>query len=153
MRAWVVRAPDVTTFRIFERDGFVGLRGGPPDLAVTDDLSGLDAAGIAAAVRAAGLATNHAEMLTAFVRDAAEGDPVVTPEPGRKPGRDVLLGRVTGDYEHRGVPEDGTGFAHVRAVTWVERLPRAIFPAEFWQGRVAALTEAPLDAVRELLDL
>jgi hypothetical protein len=51
------------------------------------------------------------------------------------------------------MPSDGTGLVHVRAVTWAERLPRAIFPAEFWQGRVAAITEAPLDAVRELLDL
>jgi hypothetical protein len=153
MRAWVVRAPDVATFRTFERDGFVGLRGGPPDLAVTHDLTGVDAAGIAAAVSAAGLPAAHAVALSAFVRDAAEGDAVVTPEPGRKPGRDVLLGRLAGGYEHRAVPSDGTGLVHVRAVTWAERLPRAIFPAEFWQGRVAAITEAPLDAVRELLDL
>lgn len=150
MRAWVVRAPDVATFRAFEQTGEVGIRGGPPDHAITDDLGGADQAAIADAVAAAGLPGNHARILTDFVVEISDGDAVLTPEPGGKPGRDVLLGRFTGGYEHRD-RDAGRDLPHVRRVTWEERLPRAILPSEFWQGRVAAVTEAPFEAVRELL--
>jgi hypothetical protein len=150
VRAWVIRAPDVPTFRAFERDGYVGIRGGPPGLAVTEDLTGADAETIAAAVATAELPGNHAAVLDAFVVDIEVGDAVVTPEPGRKPGRDLLIGRVAGGYEHRDPPAPGD-LAHVRPVAWEERLPRVLLPSEFWQGRVAAVTEAPVDALRELL--
>jgi hypothetical protein len=150
VRAWVVRAPDVATFRAFERDGVVGIRGGPPGLAVTEDLTEADPDTVARVGADAGLPTTHVEVLTAFVLEVAEGDAVVTPEPGRKPGRDILLGRFAGAYEHRD-PADGEELVHVRPVAWEERLPRALLPSDFWQGRVAAVTEAPFEAVRELL--
>jgi hypothetical protein len=152
VRAWVIRAPDVPTFAAFERDGYVGVRGGPPDLAVTADLSGADAEAIAAAVDAAGLPPVHAAVLTAFVVTAEPGDAIVTPEPGRKPGRDILLGRIAGGYEHHDPPR-AADLRHVRPVAWEERLPRVMLPSEFWQGRVAAVTEAPLGDVAELLGL
>lgn len=152
MRAWVVRAPDVPTFTAFEREGYVGIRGGPPSVAVTVDLSSADEAAIAAAVEAAGSNPAYRTMLTAFVLGMQVGDAVVTPEPGRKPGRDVLIGRVAGDYEHHDPPR-ADDLRHVRPVAWEDRLPRAMLPTAFWQGRVPAVTEAPLEDVRELFGL
>lgn len=152
MRAWVVRAPDVPTFSAFEVQGYVAIRGGPPDLAVTDDLTGADTATIEEAVARRGLPANHAARLTEFVVTAAPGDAVVTPEPGRKPGRDILVGRLAGPYEHHDPPRTADLW-HARPVDWEERLPRVMLPSSFWQGRVAAVTEAPLDEVAELLGL
>lgn len=152
MRAWVVRAPDVATFTAFEDEGYVAIRGGPPDLAVTDDLSGADPTTIAEAVAEQGLPANYTAMLTAFVVTAAPGDAVVTPEPGRKPGRDVLVGRLAGPYEHHDPPRR-SDLWHARPVAWEERLPRVMLPTSFWQGRVPAVTEAPVEDVAELLGL
>lgn len=152
MRAWVVRAPDVPTFGEFEREGYVGIRGGPPDLAVTADLTGADEAAIRLAVADAQLSDNYTRMLTAVVLTMAPGDAIVTPEPGRKPGRDILVGRVSGPYEHHDPPLAGD-LRHVRCVDWEDRLPRVLLPSDFWQGRVPAVTEAPLDDVRELLGI
>jgi predicted Mrr-cat superfamily restriction endonuclease len=152
VRAWVVRAADVATFTAFEREGIVGIRGGPPEGAVTVDLRGQDEDGIARLVADAGLPAVQATVLSAFVVSAEVGDAVVTPEPGGKPGRDILLGRITGGYEHHEPPR-ATDLRHVRRVDWEERLPRVMLPTEFWQGRSRAVTEAPLDDLRELLGL
>lgn len=152
MRAWVIRAADVTTFTAFEREGLVGIRGGPPDAPVTADLTGADEQAVARAVADLGLPPVQASVLTAFVVTAEVGDAVVTPEPGGKPGRDVLLGRIAGGYEHDDPPRTAD-IRHVRRVDWEERLPRVMLPTEFWQGRSRAVTEAPLDDLRELLGL
>ena len=63
-------------------------------------------------------ALGYAGILYRFAHEIAVGDIVVTPDSERG---QVLLGRVTGDYEYR-ESAPITGHCHVRRVAWIGRV-------------------------------
>jgi len=64
-------------------------------------------------------------VVTAFVRELAEGQSILVPDPARG---EVVVGTITSRYEYHGdVPED-LG-KHRRAVDWIARHPIAQLPS------------------------
>lgn len=64
----------------------------------------------------------NAGQLFRFIHEAAIGDVVVHP---RKHDRQVCLGRITGEYQHRPDPE--STYPHHRSVEWIREIPRSNF--------------------------
>ena len=99
-----------------------------------------------------------------FVREISEGDVVMTPD---SPRRELLMGRVTGAYEHD-LTVIGAFYPQVRRVEWVRRISRddltqglanvvagwlTIFAVEGWDAEVQALLAGEALAAEEPEDL
>ena len=157
-RCWLVQAGErAGRVRLFESSGTVVL--GLDDGGL-GDLTGLDLATVEqhvdGDVRDTG--TSIASSLLGFRDHVRPGDVVVTVD---RPGRQLLVGEVIGDYEHR---EGPTGSDHVRPVEWYGRYgidDRSILsaglaaatqldkgvheltPTNAWMSFVAAMRERP----------
>lgn len=146
VRAWLVRADESTGLAKFEREGFVGIRGGPAEPQVVDaDLTGVGDEEIAALVARQGLPGNYTAMLRHIVRSMSVGDLVVSPGARDEPDQEVAVGTVASDYYfHAAEP-----LRHRRDVHWEGRVPRSAVPTGFWAGKVSALAEVdPADVPR-----
>jgi predicted Mrr-cat superfamily restriction endonuclease len=137
-RAWLVRADEGAGLDKFEKDGFVGIRGGAAEPRVVDvDLTDVDEAALADLVTDAGLPTTYTSMLRAIVSDMAIGDLVVSPGPHDELGQEVAVGTVSSEYCF--VPTEP--LRHRREVAWKGRVPRSQVPPRMWGDAMAALAE------------
>jgi hypothetical protein len=158
-RCWLVQAGErAGRARLFESSGTVAL--GVNDGGV-GDLAGLDAATVQQQLERDGRDTDSSSVASSLLnfRDHVRpGDVVVTVD---RPARQLLVGEVIGDYEHRVGP---TGAEHVRAVEWygryglddrsilsaglaaatqLDKSVHELTPANAWMSFVAAMRERP----------
>ena len=112
-RVWIIRAgEDGSRADELVRAGVVGLE--YPDVG---DGRRLDRYDVTERLKARGWTSpeTRAELFSSFVNQVRVGDLVVMPDTAR---RDVVIGRVDGDYEY--APEHGD-LRHRRFVTWLAR--------------------------------
>jgi predicted Mrr-cat superfamily restriction endonuclease len=137
-RAWLVRADEGAGLEKFERDGFVGIRGGRAEPEVVDtDLTDADEESIAGLAADAGLSGNDAAMLRAIAHRMDIGDHVVSPGPHDELGQEVAVGAIASGYRY----QPGEPLRHRRDVVWKGRVPGSQVAPRLWAGAATALTE------------
>jgi len=119
---WVVRAGKGGRYASeFEELGIIGI-----GFEEVGDVAGMDRATLFDFVRerVGSNAGNVAGQIYRFAQRMAQGDLVAVPDGGT---RELLYGRVVGDYEHR-LEAPVAHYRHVRAVEWLGRRDRDPLP-------------------------